>query len=130
MVAIVSELHVVIYISLIDGLCKMGEIDFSIEMQILMVEKGMAPDVFTYISLIQGLSDAALLDEALMRLCWTRLWRVLLLWKFCSENKVSILIIPDLEIEANMGSLDLVIFIMSKEPENVFVFFLGLVLVL
>ena len=34
-------------------------------MQILVVEKGMAPDVFTYISLIQGLSDAGLLDEAL-----------------------------------------------------------------
>ena len=29
-----------------------------------MVEKGMAPDVFTYISLIHGLSDAGLLDEA------------------------------------------------------------------
>ena len=65
MVAIVCKLDVVIYISLIDGLCKMGELDFSIEMQILMVEKGMAPDVFTYISLIQGLSDAGLLDEAL-----------------------------------------------------------------
>jgi len=65
MVAIVCELDVVIYISLIDGLCKMGELDFSIELQILMVEKGMAPDVFTYISLIQGLSDAGLLDEAL-----------------------------------------------------------------
>ena len=63
--AIVCELDVVIYISLIDGLCKMGELDFSIEMQILMVEKGMAPDVFTYISLIQGLSDAGLMDEAL-----------------------------------------------------------------
>ena len=63
--AIVCELDVVIYISLIDGLCKMGELDFSIELQILMVEKGMAPDVFTYISLIQGLSDAGLLDEAL-----------------------------------------------------------------
>ena len=34
-------------------------------MQILMVEKGMAPDVFTYISLIQGFSDAGLMDEAL-----------------------------------------------------------------
>ena len=55
MVAIVCDLDVVIYISLIDGLCKMGELDFSIELQILMVEKGMAPDVFTYISLIQGL---------------------------------------------------------------------------
>ena len=43
----------------------MGELNFSIEMQILMFEKGMAPDVFTYISLIQGLSDAGLLDEAL-----------------------------------------------------------------
>ena len=47
----------------------MGELDFFIEMQILMVEKGMAPDVFPYISLIQGLiqvlSDAGLLDEAL-----------------------------------------------------------------
>ena len=43
----------------------MGELDFSIELQILMVEKGMAPDVFTYISLIQGLSDVGLLDEAL-----------------------------------------------------------------
>ena len=43
----------------------MGELDFSIEMQILMVEKGMAPDVFTYISLIQGLFDAGLMDEAL-----------------------------------------------------------------
>ena len=43
----------------------MGELDFSTELQILMVEKGMAPDVFTYISLIQGLSDAGLLDEAL-----------------------------------------------------------------
>ena len=43
----------------------MGELDFFIEMQILMVEKVMAPDVFTYISLIQGLSDAVLLDEAL-----------------------------------------------------------------
>ena len=63
MVAIVCELDVVIYISLIDGLCKMGELDFSIEIQILMVEKGMAPDVFTYISLIHGLSDAGLLDE-------------------------------------------------------------------
>ena len=63
--AIVCELDVVIYISLIDGLCKMGELDFSIEMQILMVEKGMAPYVFTYISLIQGLSDAGLMDEAL-----------------------------------------------------------------
>ena len=68
-----------------------------------MVEKGMAPDVFTYISLIQGI---------LMRICWMRLWGVLLLWNFCSDNKVSILIIPDVEIEANMGSLDLVIFIM------------------
>ena len=57
------ELHN-IYISLIDGLCKMGELDFYIEMQILMVEKGMAPDVFTYISLIHGLSDSGLLDEA------------------------------------------------------------------
>ena len=65
MVAIVSELHVVIYIYLIDGLYKMGELDFSKEMQILMVEKGMAPNVFIYISLIQGLSDAGLLDEAL-----------------------------------------------------------------
>ena len=65
MVAIVYELDVVIYISLIDGLCKMGELNFSIELQLLMVEKGMAPDVFTYISLIQGLSDAGLLDEAL-----------------------------------------------------------------
>ena len=65
MVAIVSKLDVVIYIYLIDGLCKMGELDFSLEMQILMVEKGMAPDVFTYISLIQGLSDAGLFDEAL-----------------------------------------------------------------
>ena len=65
MVAIFYELDVVIYISLIDGLCKMGELDFSIELQILMVEKGMAPDVFTYISLIQGLSDMGLLDEAL-----------------------------------------------------------------
>ena len=65
MVAIVCELDVVIYISLIDGICKMGELDFSMKMQILMVEKGMAPDVFTYISLIQGLSDADLLDEAL-----------------------------------------------------------------
>ena len=53
------------YISLIDGLCKMGELDFSMKMQIQMVEKGMAPDVFTYISLIQGLSNADLLDEAL-----------------------------------------------------------------
>ena len=52
MVAIVCELDVVIYISLIDGLCKMGKLDFYIEMQILMVEKGMALDVFTYISLI------------------------------------------------------------------------------
>ena len=43
----------------------MGELDFSIELQILMVEKGMAQDVFTYISLIQWLSDAGLLDEAL-----------------------------------------------------------------
>ena len=43
----------------------MGELDFSIELQILMVEKGMAPDVFTYISLIQGLFDVGLLDEAL-----------------------------------------------------------------
>ena len=43
----------------------MGKLDFSIELQILMVEKGMAPDVFTYISLIQGLSDPDLLDEAL-----------------------------------------------------------------
>ena len=42
MVAIVSKLDVVIYISLIDELCKMGELDFFIEMQILMVEKGMA----------------------------------------------------------------------------------------
>ena len=50
---------------MIDGLCKMGELDFFIEMQILMVEKGMAPDVFIYISLIQGLSDVGLLDEAL-----------------------------------------------------------------
>ena len=50
---------------LIDGLCKMGELDFSIELQILMVEKGMAPNVFTYISLIQRLSDAGLFDEAL-----------------------------------------------------------------
>ena len=65
MVAIVCELDVVIYISLIDGLCKMGELDFSMKMQILMVEKGMAPDVFTYISLIQGLFDVGLLDEAL-----------------------------------------------------------------
>ena len=65
MVAIVCDLDVVIYISLIDGLCKMGELNFSIEMQILMVEKGMAPDVFTYISLIQGLSDVSLLDEDL-----------------------------------------------------------------
>jgi len=65
MVAIVCELDVVIYISLIYGLCKMGELDFSIEMQILMVEKGMASDVFTYISLIQGLSDVGLLDKAL-----------------------------------------------------------------
>ena len=48
MVAIVCELDVVMYISsLIDGLCKMGELNFSIEMQILMVEKGMAADVFT-----------------------------------------------------------------------------------
>ena len=38
----------------------MGELDFFIEMQILMVEKGMAPD-----DLIQGLSDAGLLDETL-----------------------------------------------------------------
>ena len=65
MVAIVCELDVVIYIYLIDGLCKMGEFDFSIEMQILMVEKGIAPDVFIYISLIQEISDAGLLDEAL-----------------------------------------------------------------
>ena len=65
MVAIVCELDVVIYISLIDGICKMGELNFSIEMQILMVEKGMATDFFTYISLIQRLSDADLLDEAL-----------------------------------------------------------------
>ena len=65
MVAIVSELHVVIYISLIDGLYKMGKLNFSIEMHILMVDKGMAPDVFIYISLIQGLSDAGLLDEDL-----------------------------------------------------------------
>ena len=43
----------------------MGELDFSIEMQILMVEKGMALDVFTNINLIQGLFDAGLLDEAL-----------------------------------------------------------------
>ena len=43
----------------------MGKLDFSIELHILMVEKGMAPDVFTYISLIQGLSNAGLLDEAL-----------------------------------------------------------------
>ena len=43
----------------------MGELNFFIEMQILMVEKGMTPDVFTYISLIQGISDAGLLDEAL-----------------------------------------------------------------
>ena len=43
----------------------MGELDFSIELQILMVEKGMAPDVFTYISLIQGLFDAGLLDKGL-----------------------------------------------------------------
>ena len=64
-VAIICELDVVIYISLIDGLCKMGELDFSIEMQILMVEKGMALDGFTYISLIQRLFDAGLLDEAL-----------------------------------------------------------------
>ena len=40
MAAIVSKIDVVIYISLIDGLCKMGELDFSIEMQNLMVEKG------------------------------------------------------------------------------------------
>ena len=38
MVAIVCELDVVIYISLIDELCKMGELDFSIELQILMVD--------------------------------------------------------------------------------------------
>ena len=75
MVAIVCDLDVVIYISLIDGLCKMGELDFSIEIQILMVEKGMALDVFNYISLIHGLSDAGLLDEDL---------GVLLLWKFDS----------------------------------------------
>ena len=68
---IVCELDVVIYISLIDGLCKMGELDFSMKMQILMVEKGMAPDVFTYISLIQGHSDAGLLDEALGSICLT-----------------------------------------------------------
>ena len=43
----------------------MGELDFSIEMQILMVEKGMASDVFTYNSLIQGLSDVGLLDKDL-----------------------------------------------------------------
>ena len=49
-----------------------------------------------------------------MRACWTRLWGVFLLWKFCSDNKVSILIIPDVEIEANMGSLDLVIFMVEK----------------
>ena len=60
MVAIVCEIDVVIYIYFIDGICKMGKLDFSIEMQILMVEKGMALDVF-----IQGLSDAGLLDEAL-----------------------------------------------------------------
>ena len=65
MVAIVSKLDVVIYIYLIDGICKMGELDFSMKMQILMVEKGMALDVFIYISLIQGLSDVRLLDEAL-----------------------------------------------------------------
>ena len=47
MVAIACELDVVIYISLIDGICKMGELNFSIEMQILMVEKGMATYVFT-----------------------------------------------------------------------------------
>ena len=52
MVAIVCELDVIIYISLIDGLYKMDDLDFSIELQILMVEKGMALDVFTYISLI------------------------------------------------------------------------------
>ena len=80
----------------------MGELDFSMKMQILMVEKGMAPDVFTYISLIQG---------SLMRVCWM-LWGVFLLRNFCSDNKVSILIISDLEIEANMGSPDLVILIM------------------
>ena len=40
----------------------MGELDFSIELQILMVEKGMAPNFFTYISLIQGLYDAGLSD--------------------------------------------------------------------
>ena len=62
MVAIVCKLDVVIYISLIDGLCKMGELDFSMKMKILMVEKGMAPDVFTYISLIQGLSNGGLSD--------------------------------------------------------------------
>ena len=71
-VAIVCELDVVIYISLIDGLCKMGELDFSIEMQILMVEKGMAPNVFIYISLIQGLSDVGLLDEALGSIALTK----------------------------------------------------------
>ena len=65
MVAIVCALDVAIYISLIDGLCKMGELYFSIELQILMIEKGMAPDLLNYISLIQGLSDTGLLDEAL-----------------------------------------------------------------
>ena len=49
-VAIVCELDVVIYISLIDGLCKMGELDFSIEMQNLMVEKGW-PQMFLPTSL-------------------------------------------------------------------------------
>ena len=44
-VAIICELDIVIYISLIDGLCKMGELDFSIEMQNLMVEKGW-PQMF------------------------------------------------------------------------------------
>ena len=65
MVAIVCELDVVIYISLIDGLCKMGELDFSIELQILMVEKGMAPDVFTYISLDEVLGSIALMEVLL-----------------------------------------------------------------
>ena len=52
--------------------CKMGELDFYIEMQILMVEKGMAPDVFIYINLIQGLSNAGLLAEALGSIALTK----------------------------------------------------------
>ncbi|XP_047177027.1 pentatricopeptide repeat-containing protein At1g05670, mitochondrial-like [Vigna umbellata] len=57
--------NVVTYTTLVDGLCKRGEVDIANELLLEMSEKGLQPNVCTYIALINGLCKVGNIEQAI-----------------------------------------------------------------